>query len=49
MLDGTETILRWKIDSKNRAVSGNIQCGTTFVTLIIISEYSITLKNVKYN
>lgn len=50
MLDGIEIILRWKKESKTGLYQGNIQCGTIFaILIIIISRYSITLKNIKYN
>ena len=49
MLDGIEIILRWKKESKTGLNKGNIQCGTIFAILIIISRYLITLKNIKYN
>ena len=49
MLDGIEIILRWKKESKTGLYQGNIQSGTIFAILIIISRYSITLKNIKYN
>ena len=48
-LDGIEIILRWKKESKTGLYQGNIQCGTIFAILIIISRYLITLKNIKYN
>jgi hypothetical protein len=46
MLDGIEIILRWKKESKTGLYQGNIQCGTIFAILIIISRYLITLKNI---